>query len=246
MMFKQYQNKRVTVEAWHFDGTCSAAIEFVHANQKGTYFKYDGQDNVSLYFYTRAGVVVANPGDYIIRDAQGVLCSCKPAIFAETYSAIDLGTISFTANLAQAVYEGRKTKTRRKLGTQPDEGGLSFSPVFGEWIDATRLYAKPYFVGNQLRVLINNDTDGRFPQETNIVIEITNVRAERLHAITDDEIIAEGAYKFPSDSGGWKFGRGEQEYDTPREAYRALWGSIYGKDSWDENPWVWVITFQRT
>jgi hypothetical protein len=59
-----------------------------------------------------------------------------------------------------------------------------------------------------------------------IDLEITGVRVERLKDISDADCKEEGA-----------LGRVE---------YSLLWESINGKDSWDKNPWVWVIEFKRT
>ncbi|MBN3814689.1 hypothetical protein [Paraburkholderia sp. Ac-20347] len=73
------------------------------------------------------------------------------------------------------------------------------------------------------------------------------MRIERLQEISEDDARAEGAYLFPADGGGWKFGRGEQEYDSAGEAYRYLWDALNAERGfgWSANPWVWVVEFRR-
>ena len=66
-----------------------------------------------------------------------------------------------------------------------------------------------------------------------ITLEITGVRVERLHDITRGDAMAEGC-PFPNMADG----------DDPRKWYSDLWNSINGTDSWDLNPWVWVIEFK--
>lgn len=65
-----------------------------------------------------------------------------------------------------------------------------------------------------------------------ILLEITDVRVERLNSITESDAEAEGV----TDTG---FG------DLLVDSFRYLWKSIYGDDSWQANPWVWVIEFKR-
>lgn len=77
-----------------------------------------------------------------------------------------------------------------------------------------------------------------------ILLEITDVRVERLNAISQEDAQAEGmelagwrpTYSDP-DSGG--------EVMTPYDNFAELWSSIYGEESWNANPWVWVISFKR-
>lgn len=76
-------------------------------------------------------------------------------------------------------------------------------------------------------------------------LDITGVRVERLQDISDADAQAEGAHLLECEGGGWKFGRGEQEHDTPREAFFALWEQMNGAAAVAANPWVWVIEFQR-
>ncbi|HBK4618642.1 TPA: hypothetical protein LLS58_003891 [Klebsiella michiganensis] len=77
-----------------------------------------------------------------------------------------------------------------------------------------------------------------------ILLEITDVRVERLNSISQEDAQAEGleltgwrpTYSDP-DSGG--------EVMTPYDNFAELWSSIYGDESWQANPWVWVIEFKR-
>lgn len=77
-----------------------------------------------------------------------------------------------------------------------------------------------------------------------ILLEITDVRVERLNSISQEDAQAEGmeltgwrpTYSDP-DSGG--------EAWTPYDNFAQLWESIYGEESWKANPWVWVIEFKR-
>ncbi len=71
-----------------------------------------------------------------------------------------------------------------------------------------------------------------------ITLEITGVRVERLNDISHDDAKAEGCC----------YGRGGGVPDfavTPADHFPTLWASIYGVDSWNANPWVWVISFRR-
>lgn len=72
-----------------------------------------------------------------------------------------------------------------------------------------------------------------------ITLEVTGVRVERLQDISEADCIAEGA------PGGHGAIPGYGYAATPSEHYRDIWTSINGAESWDANPWVWVIEFQR-
>ncbi|MBX9488809.1 hypothetical protein J8Z82_14605 [Yersinia enterocolitica] len=67
---------------------------------------------------------------------------------------------------------------------------------------------------------------------------ITGVRVERLNDISDVDARAEGC----------AYGKGNGEIDLavrPENHFPTLWASIYGAESWQANPWVWVINFER-
>ena len=82
-----------------------------------------------------------------------------------------------------------------------------------------------------------------------IILEVTNVRVERLNDITDDDAKVEGIdYVVDKITGycGYNYlSGGYNLMTTPYHGYRSLWESINGEGSWDKNPWVWVITFRR-
>ncbi|EIW9276623.1 hypothetical protein ACWYEI_002577 [Klebsiella quasipneumoniae] len=79
-----------------------------------------------------------------------------------------------------------------------------------------------------------------------ILLEITGVRVERLNAISEEDARAEGII----DGGCLNCGEPEPcgcanpEPDAT-DAFAYLWQSIYGQESWNADPWVWVIEFKR-
>lgn len=64
------------------------------------------------------------------------------------------------------------------------------------------------------------------------VVEITDIRVQRVQEISEKDCIAEGC--------GSPITR-----DLKKPKFMRLWQSINGLDSWDANPWVWAITFKR-
>lgn len=80
-----------------------------------------------------------------------------------------------------------------------------------------------------------------------ILLEITEVRVERLQEITPQDAVAEGSWPDPSyqPAPGHKGVCVDGEFVVDR--FAQLWDSInaacgYG---WDANPWVWVVRFRR-
>lgn len=78
-----------------------------------------------------------------------------------------------------------------------------------------------------------------------ILLEITGVRVERLNAINEHDAQAEGVAKLRE--GFWKhYQPGWTQHQlSARGSFVTLWKSIYGDESWNSNPWVWVIEFKR-
>ncbi|EBG5297091.1 hypothetical protein FI178_19430 [Salmonella enterica subsp. enterica] len=81
-----------------------------------------------------------------------------------------------------------------------------------------------------------------------ILLEITDVRVEQLHSISERDALREGLFQLPA-SGRYCLQPGMQYFGmashSAKEVYSWLWASIYGEESWAANPWVWVIEFKR-
>ena len=72
-----------------------------------------------------------------------------------------------------------------------------------------------------------------------ILLEITDVRVELLNAISNQDAMAEGIghlYNYDESKGVAR---------DASQRFSELWKSIYGEESWQSNPWVWVIEFKR-
>lgn len=71
-----------------------------------------------------------------------------------------------------------------------------------------------------------------------LVLEITDVRVERLNSMDEDEAYAEGIERPESVLMGGTLSVAK---------FKDLWDSIHKNDgfNWHTNPWVWVITFKR-
>lgn len=73
-----------------------------------------------------------------------------------------------------------------------------------------------------------------------ITLEVTGVRVERVQDISVADAIAEGVNIHPD-----HHSKPPESIYSPVQAYRDLWESINGPESWEANPWVWVVEFKR-
>jgi hypothetical protein len=89
-----------------------------------------------------------------------------------------------------------------------------------------------------------------------LFLKITDIRVERLQDISEEDAIAEGANPAYHRCGGYGYyeGGGEiwdcicQKWESSEAVmgFKELWESINGPGSWQVNPWVWVVSFERT
>jgi hypothetical protein len=91
-----------------------------------------------------------------------------------------------------------------------------------------------------------------------ILLEITDIKVERLQDINFQDALNEGVHRESDASGqGWfdnyqfldsKFNQHNVDthamFKDPVRSFKTLWQSINGEESWDKNPWVWAIAFQ--
>ena len=136
----------------------------------------------------------------------------------------------------------------------------SFSKIIGQsggWIETD--YRATYTHGDRL-----GDTLGikkrwtpsiHMPRDASrITLEVTGVRVERLKDISEADARAEGCK--PIENGIWwknyTYPAGIDGkptkvvgYRNATQSYRSLWELINGPDSWQANPWVFVVEFKR-
>ena len=183
--------------------------------------------------------------------------------------------ILFSTPMVQAILDGRKTQTRRVVKPQPMLQGRTEDRVeiyqrgntdlwevkdklssdgfsilhslkcpYGQpgdvlWVRETwayELFPEPHFAfkANAADVYRWRPSIHMPKEAARIWLKITNVRVERLHNITRGDAMQEGC-PFPNMADG-------QDH---REWFSVLWKSINGFQSWNDNPWVWVVKFER-
>ncbi|CNE39093.1 hypothetical protein [Yersinia intermedia] len=178
--------------------------------------------------------------------------------------------VLFNSEMVQAILSGRKTQTRRIIKLDHERGMVN--PVVrgrnGEISSITcrlapmlcplgkpgdQLWVRETFGDCGVRLVYRADSDDgaacivkrwapsihmpRWASRINLLI--TGVRVERLNDISDADARAEGVntWKGPA-----------EEIVGGKLAFLELWDSIYGQkegESWQANPWVWVINFER-
>lgn len=163
--------------------------------------------------------------------------------------------ILFSGAMVRALLEGRKTQTRRVMKPQGMAIAAKGAPAYycphGEIGDA--LWVRETYCENNMgdpvykatADLEVRDLEWEFGKvrwkpsiymprwASRLTLEITGVRVERLQDISDTDAMAEGVDRTNTSLRGYA-----------KERFKRLWQSINGTDSWDANPWVWVLEFK--
>ena len=178
--------------------------------------------------------------------------------------------ILFSAPMVRAILEGRKTQTRRVLKQKAIDWLPTLSHISVASRESTGLC--PYgYPGDRLWVretwshLGEDDNDWFVYRADNadaldnliakwrpsihmpraasrILLEITDVRVERLQDISEEDAKAEGVESWAESD---KILEHLLARSQPSQIFKALWQSISGPESWNESPFVWAITFKR-
>lgn len=77
------------------------------------------------------------------------------------------------------------------------------------------------------------------------VVEITEIRVQRVQKISEEDAIEEGVCDTPFYDEAERYVSAGAPRAVEILAFAYLWQSINGPESWAQNPWVWAITFKK-
>jgi hypothetical protein len=82
-----------------------------------------------------------------------------------------------------------------------------------------------------------------------IILDITNIRVERLQEITNDDAVKEGMTRKLASFLGLSVSPSEEEFNLTqaRRTFIAFWDYLNAKSGhpWSQNEWVWPIEFKK-
>jgi hypothetical protein len=77
-----------------------------------------------------------------------------------------------------------------------------------------------------------------------IWLQVRSIRVERLQDISEEDAIAEGVEKINNGPFPYKhYGSDTTSCAYAKTSFQSLWQSINGDESWEANPFIWVISF---
>lgn len=133
-------------------------------------------------------------------------------------------------------------ETWKSLGFSQDTNAMliSYKDGASKWVRVQG--EKKLFAQNKWKPSIHMPKDA-----ARIWLKNNKVRVERLHDISDEDAIKEGVEFIPGfATQNWKdySDKYAPPFISPQHSFISLWDSINGEESWDENPWVWVVEFE--
>lgn len=161
-------------------------------------------------------------------------------------------TIKFTDDLFEQILKGKKTQTRRIVkkshitnkGFWPGKTTMWLWNIFTNDFESNAIVCEcPYGIKNDVVRAVNHS------KTKSVFLKVSSLTVQQIQEISEPEAIAEGLENNSyGDYRNYKpvVDGEERENCTPIESFKTLWESIHGADSWDKNPWVWVIKFKMT
>ncbi|AVX90040.1 hypothetical protein PkP19E3_17775 [Pseudomonas koreensis] len=189
--------------------------------------------------------------------------------------------ILFSAPMVRAILEGRKTVTRRAVkfpfidravgcelsGNEIGPEEIRNNCPYG--VAGQRLWVRETHADIGCRLTYRADLDDgahckvakwtpaihMFRKHSRILLEITDVRVERLQDISEGQAVDEGLIWEGVKDGQTYWNHTDHRYPPGSHqqlsvsgtdavsAFRNLWKSTGG--DWEANPWVWVVEFKR-
>lgn len=171
--------------------------------------------------------------------------------------------------LTQAVFDGRKTMTRRIISKRDEDWfRMQYGEEYERWErHAPFMYLEEVAVAQSYKSIEKEILAQGLPLDMNDEIKhhngynnkmfvkavdkphrirITDIKVERLQDISDNDCIAEGIKCFPSDvmPDLYTFEGVSENWKTAREAFARLIDKVSGKDTWSRNPYVFAYTFE--
>jgi len=109
------------------------------------------------------------------------------------------------------------------------------------WVfaDGDQLFSTGEYAVSPVKPKSNNSwkASNYLPVEAaRIWLEVTDIRVERLHDISEEDAVREGV-----DFRNYMFSG--VQCSTARDSFMTFWDCIKGLNAWDKNPWVWVVSF---
>jgi hypothetical protein len=147
--------------------------------------------------------------------------------------------ILFSTEMVKAIKAGIKTQTRRIASELDEECRIQKGDVL--YVKETYskqgnsyIYKADYSYYQLDEMKIKWRPSIFMPKDAaRLFLKVTNVRKERLHDISEQDLRAEGI----NSTIGY--------YPLMLEMFEEIWNNIHCDNAWNQNPFVWVIEFKK-
>ena len=130
-----------------------------------------------------------------------------------------------------------------------NDGDSDWMYADGTYVDTVEFYPEDWMKRNCWRSVVPSIHMPRWASR--IILEITDVRVERVQEISEKDALKDGCSILPWWDGEHTLRNDGKAIESPacaRNGFANIWNSIYAKKGygWDVNPFVWVVEFKLT